>query len=417
MKFISSLDDLQLDIVGFLAILGEGSVLSTANVQTLSRFTYFPRLIPAPQALIRPARPTRLTTTEGAVVGIYSGNTTDHINHVAQLLHRGDSLARHTVQWVRIVRRSADQQPSVNANLWGPLTYASLLGSALSAVLLSLSIYYDDGNALLATIFLSLVSTLVGFGSKWTLALAARKANRETPPGDVVVQYPRGVFLVVTCDEDVARALYFSPETCDYNLKKFWYRTLSLLATIFLMFGMIMLANAKPILQIFYAAAYMILNAAYWVVAALPDTWNWDLSNYEVVRQDYNMPASMDEEAPTDDRGPNVVPAIRSTKLDPPLSAKERDTARSFTGALWRAIALSGTSEWVRTAGIAPKTKAWDEWLKEAENVAMRQSLPLTPSPDPKNPAFKGVPPTLPRWDYEGTLTALISGRDPASQA
>ena len=45
------LDSLQLDIVGFLAILGEGSVLANAQVLTLSKLIFLPRLIPAPQAL------------------------------------------------------------------------------------------------------------------------------------------------------------------------------------------------------------------------------------------------------------------------------------------------------------------------------------------------------------------------------
>ena len=397
MEFVRSLSDLQLDIVGFLAILGEGSVLSTANVATLSRFTYFPRLLPAPQALIRPARPTRLAPAEGAVVGIYSGNTSDHINHVAQLLHQGDTLDRHTVRWVRIVRSTPEV--TVKANLWGPLTYASVLGSAMSLTLLVLSIHHRDGMALLATIFLSMVSSLVGYGSKWTLTLASRKSNRETPPGDVVVQYPRGVFVVVRCDEEIARALYFSPENCDYNVKTIWYRALSLISTILLMFGMIMLANAQLILQIYFAAAYMFLNVAYWVVAALPETWNWDLSNYKIVRQDYTMPSD-DVEKP-----PDSAPA------------KAKDVAFSFTGALWRTIALTGRSGWVRSAGIAPATPAWDRWLKEAENVAMQQHLPLTPSPDPKNPSWKGKPPVLPRWDYQGTLTNLINERDPSFQA
>lgn len=389
MQFIRSLTEIQLDIVGFLAILGEGSVLSTANVQTLSRFTFFPRLIPAPQALIRPARPTRLPTSEGSVVGIFSGNTRDHINHVAQLLHQGDSLPHYTVRRIWINR--ATTHPSVKANLWGPVTYVSLLGSAMSAILLALSIYEHDGMALLATVFLSLVSTLVGFGSKWTLALASRKSTRPTSPGNVVVNYPNGVFLVVRCDEDIARALYFSPEACDYNLGKFLYRAISLLSTILLMFGMIMLANAKPILQIYYAAAYMLLNAAYWVVAALPYSWNWDLSGYEVIQQDYDMPKGDDE-----------------TSLDPPLSKKEKYQAESFTGALWRAIALAGSSRWVRIGGIAPKTAAWNEWLDEAENVAMQQKPVPTHSAETE---------TLPQWDYNEALTTLIKGLDSACQA
>lgn len=80
------LDALQLDIVGFLAILGEGSVLANAQVSTLSRWIFLPRLIPAPQALMRPTRPTRLETAPGFVTGVHSGNHRDGINHIGHIV-------------------------------------------------------------------------------------------------------------------------------------------------------------------------------------------------------------------------------------------------------------------------------------------------------------------------------------------
>ena len=76
----------QLDIVGFLAIMGEGAVLANAQVAALSRLFYLPRLIPAPQALIRTSRPTALEPTQGKVTGVHSGNVKDHIHHVAHVL-------------------------------------------------------------------------------------------------------------------------------------------------------------------------------------------------------------------------------------------------------------------------------------------------------------------------------------------
>lgn len=80
------LDALQLDIVGFLAILGEGSVLANAQVSTLSRWIFLPRLIPAPQALMRPTRPIRLETQPGWVTGVWSGNHRDNINHIGNIV-------------------------------------------------------------------------------------------------------------------------------------------------------------------------------------------------------------------------------------------------------------------------------------------------------------------------------------------
>ena len=77
---------LQLDIVGFLAILGEGSVLANAQVSTLSRWIFLPRLIPAPQALMRPTRPLKLEPVPGHISGIYSGNYRDTINHIGNIV-------------------------------------------------------------------------------------------------------------------------------------------------------------------------------------------------------------------------------------------------------------------------------------------------------------------------------------------
>lgn len=85
-KGTNSLDALQLDIVGFLAILGEGSVLANAQVSTLSRWIFLPRLLPAPQALMRPSRPQKLEPVPGRVTGIYSGNQIDSINHIGNIV-------------------------------------------------------------------------------------------------------------------------------------------------------------------------------------------------------------------------------------------------------------------------------------------------------------------------------------------
>ena len=81
-----SIQSLQLDIVGFLAILGEGSVLANAQVSTLSRWIFLPRLLPAPQALMRPTRPLRLEPVPGYVAGVFSGNYRDAINHIGNIV-------------------------------------------------------------------------------------------------------------------------------------------------------------------------------------------------------------------------------------------------------------------------------------------------------------------------------------------
>lgn len=129
--------------LGFLAILGEGSVETIAQVATLSYLIYVPRLLPAPQIFIRPSRPEKLETTANAkVIGVHSGNTGEDIHHVAHALHRGDKLPPNTVRCVR-VRENNKPRPSIKR--FGPLAMLSFLGMAMSGALLGLSIYYQDG--------------------------------------------------------------------------------------------------------------------------------------------------------------------------------------------------------------------------------------------------------------------------------
>lgn len=77
---------LQLDIVGFLAILGEGSVLEKAQVQGLSRWALLPRIMSAPHSLLRPTRPMRLEASPGHVVGVFSRSQRDSVNHLGNVV-------------------------------------------------------------------------------------------------------------------------------------------------------------------------------------------------------------------------------------------------------------------------------------------------------------------------------------------
>jgi len=77
---------IQLDLVGFLAILGEGSILANSEVASLSWFTFLPRIMPAPQALLRPSRATKLASHTGHSTAVASGNTRNYLNYVSQVV-------------------------------------------------------------------------------------------------------------------------------------------------------------------------------------------------------------------------------------------------------------------------------------------------------------------------------------------
>lgn len=235
----------------------------------------------------------------------------------------------------------------------------------MSVALLVFSIIEQDGMALLATILLSLLATLVGIGNLWSLKLGERGATRRVPISDVVITYPNGAFLIVKCDEDIARKLYWHPEECVYQVGPTAYRILSLIATLMLMFGVIFLANARLKLQISFAAAYLILNAAYWTVAALPQRWNWDLSCFHVELLNYSAGEQCD----------------------------------NFTNALWKAIAITRSVEWVTIAKIAPVNGAWRLWLEKAVEVAMGEDLNMR---DINGRII------LPAWDPGAALTEFL---------
>lgn len=347
-----------------------------------------PRLIPAPQALIRTARPERLAPSTGKVAGSKSGTVTDTLNHVAHLLHDWNGLDAYSVRCQHVTKDH--DKPDVTARILGPLTFLSILGCLMSTALLVLSIIEHDGMALLATILLSLVSTLIGIGSRWKLKLKKREEDRKVPKSDVVICYPNGSFLIVKCSEEIARELYFAPEECIYQVEPTTYRVLSLIATIMLMFGVIFLGNAGLTLQICFAAAYLILNAAYWTVAALPQQWNWDLSCFRV---DTILYRTGEENGTGEEKNTSEV-------------KYNGEKSKSFTMALWKAIAITQSTEWVINARISPQNDAWRRWLNEAGSAA---------NTGLKTETDKAGRTLLPDWDFGKSLTSCL--KESAEQA
>lgn len=247
----------------------------------------------------------------------------------------------------------------------------------MSIAIFVTSIVKGDGMALLAILLLSFLSTLVGIGSRWRPEFTERKSTRVVPRSDVVIKFSQGAFLVVRCQESTARQLYWHVPRCDYAVNTLTYRIISLVGTIMLMFGVICLGNATLLLQGLFAGAYLILNAAYWAVAALPQHLHWDLNHFVVLRIHY---AGGEE-------------------------------SKTFTSALWKAIAISRSVKWVRDGHVAPDTEAWDEWLLEAEKH-------ITASDEKQDPGLDGTidhPYELPEWDPEEALDRALAPKDAAT--
>lgn len=232
--------------------------------------------------------------------------------------------------------------------------------------------------SLVATCLLSFLSSLIGLGNKWELKLPVRRSKiGMVPPGDVVIRYPKGSFLIVRCAEEVARELYFAPETIEYLLQHGpAYRLLSLVGTIMLMGGVICLANAQIELQIAWAASYMLLGSSYWIVAALPSKLHWDYSCYTVTNECLS---------------------------DADMSAKGYPSqSPTFTQALWKAIVVSKQTSWVRLSNACPDTPAWQEWLKQAEKQA--RTVQLVESSEEELKTWE-----IPDWNPQQALVALLN--------
>lgn len=391
MHWIDKFDDLRLDIVGIIAVLGEASITRNAQVTSLSWWSTIPRLLPAPQALLEHERKYRLPTVDGIVAGAYSGLVKKEINFFTQLLHP-DPLEDYQVELVQVTRRRVPEgtkQPRSFGPRHGPLIWVSLGGCCMSVALIVLSAHYNDGFSMLATIMLSMVSSFVGFGTHWTLVFQEPKITSDRkgaiPRSDVIVKYPNGAIRVIRPESEQIARLYFQTEHAQYVIDDTPYRTLALLSTIMLMAGVVSLANASNILQVAFAASYILLNGMYWAASALnPYKYHWQHA-YEVEV----LPIEPLQRQGTD--GPVATGRVEEWKRklkqewhrleNAWVLSKRRDWAqkraqtmfepgaRNFTSALWTAIVLTGTSRWLNEAtAIAPVNVAWKEWLQEAES-------------------------------------------------
>jgi hypothetical protein len=144
----------------------------------------------------------------------------------------------------------------------------------------------------------------------------------------------------------------------------------------------ICLANSGIYLQSGFAASYMLLNIFYWIVAALPPARHWDLSRLEISQI--------------------------MVKGGFPAEGRDDDTTpTTYTEALWKAIAITRRTGWVKEAVLAPKTPAWEEWLVEAKEAANVEKIDKTVSED-RSTGKRIESWTIPSWDAKKALGMLL---------
>ena len=282
-----------------------------------------------------------------------------------------------------MVVQEDESLPRPSIKRYGPLAILAVLGFAMSLMLFVLSFYYNDGMALLATLCLSLLSTNTGIANKWQPTPNNPKPDRNSPPGDVVIKYPQGAFIVVRCREETARYLYFNPsERCVYSIRSTpLYRALSLVSTLLLMGGVIALANSTIYLQTAFAGSYMFINIFYWIGAALPPSRHWDLSRLKLSRVELTGGAA---------------PKSATDKI-------KHQTETTYTEALWKVIAVTGSKRWLGSTDWAPNTDAWTEWLREAEDAAQAEPMRTSYDKVDGHEVWK-----IRNWDSRQVLSSIL---------
>jgi hypothetical protein len=347
LSFPTSKKDWRLDVVSLLAVIGESSMSKHAQPLTASWLCLLPRLIPAPQALIRPARPGGLPSQVAHVVGVHSGNYLQELNYFANLIHPIQELKRHSILEVTIEHRpirdkndtAKDKIKEIVTKKLSFLNFLTVGSTVLTLGLLIWSITHEDGAAFVAILIISITSSLVGLASYWHPLLTERLCQSDVPPGDIVIRTRNGAFVVVHCTEEVARELYVGAEDCDYILGTRPAQILVGTGTILLMVGVVLVGNCTFEMQLALGASYIALNGLYWVAALLPPRYNWDLKT----RYKWDVFKTM--------------------------------TCKSFTLTLYEAIIAASRinkdmvgdikTSWARTSRASPDTTVWNKWLEE----------------------------------------------------
>jgi hypothetical protein len=390
--FPRSKESWSLDIITLLAVIGESSVTDHAQVITSSLLGVLPRIIPAPQALLKPSRPSRMPEVKAKMTGVYNGTLLDTIGFFANIIAPLEDLPALSFRVVHIAHADAalaspagsgderghgehasmprkptltervqtllaspalinsDARPAVPPKLLSPTNALSVLSFFLSIGIIVAAVFWQDGPALLAIPLISLCASITGLASLWRPVLMVRRHSGQVPRGDVLIRTREAAFVLVKCTEEVARELYSGTEQCDYYVGERAYRFLMGLGTVILMISVVLLGNCTWNIQVFVGASYIILNGLYWCLGMLPQSYFWDLSRYR-----------WEDVTPPDARGAHLV-------TDPD---DLREGHPSFTRTLWYIIRETRLTGWAERSGAAPSTDQWRRWLREAEDNAI----------------------------------------------
>lgn len=383
-------DGWKFDIVSLIAIIGESTIERHIQLITASRFSWIPRLIPAPQVLLKTKRPERLPPVKDIeIFGVHSGTKVTELNFFADVIHRIRELKPYEFRRYTIEKRKSPANGSItgqNGNVnggtgggqvndgdagqglgraeegrinmcaehnethhanntapseiviknpfqWNLLTIVTTVSILMTIGLFIWAALIHDGVAMIAIGTMSMSTCISCMANKWYPTLSPRPTSNEVPPGDVVIKTRKGAFIVAHCNEEVTRELYTCADTCQYTFDDGALQSMLGISTFLLIASIIFFTNCGWTMQTAIGMAYIILNMMYWVIPFVmgDDDKTWDLSLYQ---------QNHDEK--------------KDRILKP---------GQTYTQALWYAIHETRSVDWVTSGGFAPGTGFWGEWL------------------------------------------------------
>ncbi|KAI6353738.1 hypothetical protein MCOR25_008909 [Pyricularia grisea] len=116
----------RLDVITLLAVIGESSMAEHSQTITASSLCLLPRILPAPQALLKPSRPQRMPQTPAKLTGVHSGVVLDTVGFFANIIHPLDKLQPFEFKILRIEHAdlvSSVTRPAAASGSLGKLRY------------------------------------------------------------------------------------------------------------------------------------------------------------------------------------------------------------------------------------------------------------------------------------------------------
>jgi hypothetical protein len=156
----------------------------------------------------------------------------------------------------KMVTNADRDKPRVPPQMLSPLNILSVLSFFFTMGLIIWAGIVRDGTAIVALGTISLASSIVGYASWWSPRLTKRISKAKVPAGDVIIRTREGAFLLVKCNEDVARELYTGTEECEYYCHTQRYRILVGLGTFLLMVSVVLLGNCNFTMQAAIGTTY-----------------------------------------------------------------------------------------------------------------------------------------------------------------